>query len=619
MSPSRLLISSRPEVINQIQGVEQAFLRHYEHIYNLLKSSDTHDSIRELKSQFDLHHLYDDLQSTEDSTKPYAFMITVAQFGLYEILLKLQELVDLALLEDYFDRVAKKLKFYSYSYKDYHFISSESSGEVVQFHLRLILCKLKLEKTLDFCRKNDILDEMQVENVNVYKNFSSPKGLCLIINNEKFNIHSSRTGTEVDEKMITNLFAKMGYQVESYRNLTASQMITAAREFSQRPEHAYAHSTVVVVMTHGEYDQLIGTDGEIIRLQEEFLYYFTSYMAPNLAGKPKLFFLQACRGHTNDPGHRVSIPVDYQDGKSKIRTKTDGFISSLAKTLSFRSSTPTSPTTEPMSMKLPPNLINVKKSTVTASKTTVTSSRVVITTGRPEIQVVRKVEDNVYGTATFVAKEPSMADFLVAYSTVPGFVSWRNSVNGSWFIQSICEVFSKEAAHCDILELLTKVNRRVAKVYETTGECSDFDRLLDEWEENDDEPLEEDEKPDHLRPKPDINIEELKKKAQGPDDLLRLTKKSQPVMMFVSVVENGKKAARPFTEKMSDIWQSQLYNNHIDLQTYVIEDDRILFMFKDGSRAWEGRDFLLKHKECKEVTLEGKTSEGAGAKVKTEL
>ncbi|CAD5217656.1 unnamed protein product [Bursaphelenchus xylophilus] len=172
----------------------------------------------------------------------------------------------------------------------------------------------------------------------------------------------------------------------------------------------------------------------------------------------------------------------------------------------------------------------------------------------------------------------------------------------------------------------------VLLVFSTLASCSkpkkdvrdfsdaDFERLLDEWEENDEEPLEEDEKPDHLKPRPGINIEELKKQAKNPDDLLRLSKKSQPVMMFVSVVDNGKKATRPFTEKMSDIWQSQLFNNHIDLQTYVVEDDRILFMFKDGSRAWEGRDFLIKHKECKEVTLEGQTTNGAGfTEEKTEL
>lgn len=46
---------------------------------------------------------------------------------------------------------------------------------------------------------------------------------------------------------------------------------------------------------------------------------------------------------------------------------------------------------------------------------------------------------------------------------------------------------------------------------------------------------------------------------------------------------------------------------------FVVDDDRILMMFSDGSRAWEARDVLLKQKECKDVTLEGKTMQGVGS------
>jgi len=35
-------------------------------------------------------------------------------------------------------------------------------------------------------------------------------------------------------------------------------------------------------------------------------------------------------------------------------------------------------------------------------------------------------------------------------------------------------------------------------------------------------------------------------------------------------------------------------------------------MFKDGSQAWEARDFLVKQAECVEVVLEGKTTKGSG-------
>ena len=43
---------------------------------------------------------------------------------------------------------------------------------------------------------------------------------------------------------------------------------------------------------------------------------------------------------------------------------------------------------------------------------------------------------------------------------------------------------------------------------------ADMERLYQEWEENDDEEIPEDEKPDYEKKRPDIDIEELKQKAR---------------------------------------------------------------------------------------------------------
>lgn len=42
---------------------------------------------------------------------------------------------------------------------------------------------------------------------------------------------------------------------------------------------------------------------------------------------------------------------------------------------------------------------------------------------------------------------------------------------------------------------------------------ADIEKLFEEWEENDEDVIPEDEKPDYEKPKPDINIEELKKQV----------------------------------------------------------------------------------------------------------
>ena len=59
---------------------------------------------------------------------------------------------------------------------------------------------------------------------------------------------------------------------------------------------------------------------------------------------------------------------------------------------------------------------------------------------------------------------PNHADFLVARSTTPGFVSYRNTEDGSHFIQALCEVLDpdKGGRDDDLLSLLVKAQGIVA-------------------------------------------------------------------------------------------------------------------------------------------------------------
>lgn len=61
-----------------------------------------------------------------------------------------------------------------------------------------------------------------------------------------------------------------------------------------------------------------------------------------------------------------------------------------------------------------------------------------------------------------VRKIPVEADILMAYSVCPGFYSWRNNVDGSWFVQAITEVFKEHSDSMDIMDMMTMVNRKVA-------------------------------------------------------------------------------------------------------------------------------------------------------------
>merc|ERR1712115_752446 len=79
------------------------------------------------------------------------------------------------------------------------------------------------------------------------------------------------------------------------------------------------------------------------------------------------------------------------------------------------------------------------------------------------------------------------------------------------------------------------------------------------------------------------------------------------VMMFVRVTDFVDKAE---TEEVTSLWQTGLYNNQIQAERFVIEDDRVMFMFRDGAYAWEAKDFLIEQERCEEVQLEQQTYKG---------
>lgn len=60
--------------------------------------------------------------------------------------------------------------------------------------------------------------------------------------------------------------------------------------------------------------------------------------------------------------------------------------------------------------------------------------------------------------------------FAKVFDLFEGFYSWRNTTNGSWFIQSLVNELNSNGKNYDILTLLTFVNRRVATDFESCDE-----------------------------------------------------------------------------------------------------------------------------------------------------
>ena len=200
------------------------------------------------------------------------------------------------------------------------------------------------------------------------------RGICVVINNEKFGSSefSERKGSSSDKVKLVETFSKLRYQVFAYDDMISSQMIACLTQLSTW-DHSSYDSFVCCILTHGREDLIYGTDGEKIEVRK-VCDIFQVAKCSTLAAKPKMFFIQACRGAEKDPG-------------------TEGFVDG-------------------------------------------------------------EVEYNIPEARNL----PLNSDFLMAYGTVHGFVSWRHPEQGTWFINVLCHLLLENYDKEHIMNIMTLVN-----------------------------------------------------------------------------------------------------------------------------------------------------------------
>nr|XP_057934643.1 LRP chaperone MESD [Doryrhamphus excisus] len=135
---------------------------------------------------------------------------------------------------------------------------------------------------------------------------------------------------------------------------------------------------------------------------------------------------------------------------------------------------------------------------------------------------------------------------------------------------------------------------------------ADMARLLEEWEKDDD--IEEGDLPEHRRSPPPIDFSKVD--ASKPEELLKMSKKGRTLMVFATV--SGDPTEKE-TEEITGLWQGSLFNANYDIQRFVVGSNRVIFMLRDGSLAWEVKDFLQSQERCLEVTVEGQVFPGKAA------
>ncbi|XP_031570720.1 LDLR chaperone boca-like [Actinia tenebrosa] len=140
---------------------------------------------------------------------------------------------------------------------------------------------------------------------------------------------------------------------------------------------------------------------------------------------------------------------------------------------------------------------------------------------------------------------------------------------------------------------------------------ADMERLLDQWDDNEDDDDEKYDDDDPRKPKPQMPAFDPSKVKDDPMAFVKMAKKGKTLMMFVSIANNP---SRKRTEDVTARWQTSLHNAHLQVERYIVADDRALFLLKDGSIAWDVKDFIITQPECKMVEFENQKFPGVGGK-----
>ncbi|XP_018307943.1 caspase-1 [Mycetomoellerius zeteki] len=128
------------------------------------------------------------------------------------------------------------------------------------------------------------------------------RGKCIIFNHEDFSISllEKREGSAKDAARLQKTFGNLGFDVELHDDFTFSKIQDVLTRVSQL-DHTDNDCLCVITLTHGLKKDIISAH-DVMYESNELWKPFVANKCLTLAGKPKLFFIQACRGDESDDG-----------------------------------------------------------------------------------------------------------------------------------------------------------------------------------------------------------------------------------------------------------------------------------------------------------------------------
>ncbi|XP_031970177.1 caspase-10 isoform X1 [Corvus moneduloides] len=174
--------------------------------------------------------------------------------------------------------------------------------------------ELNLELRGEFSNVED-----ESKNMTSYKMDGPHRGFCLIINNVNFN-SSQRKGSCKDAEQLERVFTWLGLDVRTYTDLTSGDIRSLMQTWQDLQDHEDRNCFVCCILSHGESGAIYGTDEKLVLIRT-LMSHFTASQCPQLAAKPKLFFIQACQGN------KIQRPVYVDTGAqtSDLSSMQDSF------------------------------------------------------------------------------------------------------------------------------------------------------------------------------------------------------------------------------------------------------------------------------------------------------
>nr|XP_039266685.1 caspase-3-like [Styela clava] len=190
---------------------------------------------------------------------------------------------------------------------------SNSISRVCQYDM--LGCARNSSDYVDSLKDTNNTDQPSTDAVSFfsYNMHHARRGIFVIFNHKEYRPQleaTRRDGTDRDRDNLSETAQALGFQVFIKNDLSVKELLQFI-DFCARQNYTECDCFACAILTHGESgDMLYASDGKY-SIQELFA---SLQNCPTLIGKPKLFFVQACRGNRLDRG--VNVEADALDSST---------------------------------------------------------------------------------------------------------------------------------------------------------------------------------------------------------------------------------------------------------------------------------------------------------------